>query len=149
MESIDGVEYLGKFYVRNLYTGESFYKDGKYPKSDYDKMYNSIFYEQELVFGDIKLHADKMKDQYILEWDNPLNVCGSIKHSGFKSTLSPKYADHGYIEGATVRQYNHTSQYKDAVIKHVHSNGGLDVEIDGEKYGWDVNFCLPVIKVEG
>ena len=50
----------------------------------------------------------------------------------------------GYKIGATVRQYHHVDLYDDAVIAAVHSNGALDVEIDGVIHGWSVKTCKPV-----
>ena len=50
----------------------------------------------------------------------------------------------GYFVGATVRQYHHGTLYDDAVIECVHSNGALDVEINGVPRGWSVDTCVPV-----
>lgn len=55
--------------------------------------------------------------------------------------ITEQLADQGYVIGATVRQYHHGSMFNDAIIKHVHPNGALDVEIDGTKYGWSARFC--------
>ncbi|MCK5606418.1 hypothetical protein KAR91_31240 [Candidatus Pacearchaeota archaeon] len=58
--------------------------------------------------------------------------------------MTNEFEKQGYVVGAIVRQYHHTSMYDDAVIIYVHSCGGLDVEIDGVKYGWSVNTCIPI-----
>lgn len=51
----------------------------------------------------------------------------------------------GYVIGATVRQYHHTTMFDDAIITCVHDNGALDVvRKDGTKNGWSVNTCTPV-----
>ena len=52
----------------------------------------------------------------------------------------------GFVSGATVRQYHHATLYDDAIILFVHPNGALDVEIDGEQYGWSSQFCEVVKK---
>ena len=57
------------------------------------------------------------------------------------TTVSESPSVTGYVPGATVRQYHHTDLFDDAIIIAVHSNGGLDVEIDGIRYGWSVNTC--------
>lgn len=57
------------------------------------------------------------------------------------------YTEKGYIIGAIVRQYHHMDMYDDAVITGVHSNGGLDVRMDGINYGWSVKFCTPVSQI--
>ena len=64
--------------------------------------------------------------------------CGAVKEDSTASE-APSVAD--YVPGATVRQYHHDTMFDDAIIIAVHPNGGLDVEIDGVKYGWSVNTC--------
>ena len=62
--------------------------------------------------------------------------------------LKNKYAELGYIKGATVRQYHNIDLFDDATILYVHDNGALDVEIEGIKYGWGVRFCVPLRRLE-
>lgn len=54
----------------------------------------------------------------------------------------------GFIVGAKVRQYHSVTQYADAEILCVHDNGALDVEIDGKKFGWTADRCVPVRVLE-
>ena len=59
--------------------------------------------------------------------------------------------ERGFVPGATVRQYNHigSAGYDDAKILRVHDNGALDVEIDGERYGWSASTCSVVAPPNG
>ena len=59
---------------------------------------------------------------------------------------SASNAELGYVVGATVRQYHHTTLFDDAVIARVYANGALDVvRNDGTKNGWSVRTCVPVV----
>ena len=62
--------------------------------------------------------------------------------------MKDAYEKLGYFVGATVRQYHNVTLFDDAKILHVHSNGALDVEISGVKYGWSVRTCAPLEKLE-
>lgn len=45
--------------------------------------------------------------------------------------------------GDTVRQYTSPAKvtWTDAIVKYVHKNGALDVEVEGERFGWSSSYC--------
>jgi hypothetical protein len=57
---------------------------------------------------------------------------------------APDWAAQGYVVGATVEQDAGTSWAARGVITCVHSNGALDVQVDGKAYGWSATRCKPV-----